>query len=200
MWRREWLATTGLVAWLIGGSLLGGLLLIRHLIALPTPVVTDRALRDTLRAELPGHDWRAVHIMYRGCACSRRTIDHLIATPRPVGVRELVVMVDDAGAAGSDDPRLRAAGFPVTVITPDALRARFHLEAAPVLVVMAPDDRLLYIGGYNRHKQSPAYEDLSILSELQARQAPPALPVFGCATSARLAHAVDPLNLTGRMR
>ena len=46
-----------------------------------------------------------------------------------MGLRELVVMVDDDGAAGPEDERLRAAGFGVVVIDPDALHARYHLEA-----------------------------------------------------------------------
>jgi hypothetical protein len=109
-----------------------------------------------------------------------------------------VVVVDDDGLSGPEDERLRKAGFGVIVITPTSLRERYHLEAAPVLVVMSPDDEIVYIGGYNRHKQSAAYEDIAIVAELRARETPTTLPVFGCATSARLSRVMDPLNLANQ--
>lgn len=192
------LAAIGVVVWLIGGTALGGILLIRHLVALPTPEPTDTVLRDALRLGLPDAGWRAFHFMYRSCPCSRRTIDHLVKSPRPDGIRELVVVVDDDGAPGPEDDRLRKAGFAVAVITPDTLRTRYHLEAAPVLVVMSPDDSVVYVGGYNRHKQSAAYEDLAIVADLRASHASQPLPVFGCATSARLSRVMDPLNLANQ--
>jgi len=64
-----------------------------------------------------------------------------------------------------------------------------------VLVVMGPDGELAYVGGYNRHKQSAAYEDVAIIDELRTGRSVSTLPVFGCATSARLANMVDPLHL-----
>ena len=154
-------------------------------------------LRDAIAAWLPDHSgrWRVVHIMYRSCPCSRRTIEHLITSPRPAGLDELVLMVDDEGHPGSDDARLRAVGFRVEVITPAVLHDRFHVEAAPVLVVARPDHELAYVGGYNRSKQNPAYEDVAIIDAAGQRDAPAPLPVFGCATSDRLARQLDPLGL-----
>ena len=49
----------------------------------------------------------------------------------------------DASAAGSDDQRLRDAGFRVQVITPRALHQRYAIEAAPVLIVAKPDGEAL---------------------------------------------------------
>ena len=192
---RQWLLAAGLGAWLVIGVTLGAVLLLRHMVPLPTPAHTDTVLRDAIRVDLPQPTWRAVHVMYRDCACSRRTIDHLLASSRPAQLAELVVMVDDDGKPGADDARLRAAGFAVHVITPDQLRGRYHLEAAPVLVVMSPGGELDYIGGYNRHKQSSAYEDVAIIDDLRLGGNVSTLPVFGCATSARLANLVDPLHL-----
>ncbi len=165
--------------------------------ALPAPAVTDMRLRDAVAAIHPDHaaTWRAVHVMYRRCPCSQRTITHLRAAPRPADLDEVVVMVDDDGAPGPEDGTLRAAGFDVRVITPAALHAELDLEAAPVLVIARPDHELAYVGGYNRHKQSAAYEDLAILADLRADAPRASLPVFGCAVSARLADAVDPLGL-----
>jgi len=104
-------------------------------------------------------------------------------------------MIDDHGRPGPEDDRLRAAGFAVVVLTPMQLQTELHLEAAPVLVVMSARGELAYVGGYNRHKQSAAYEDTAIIADLRADRIAPELPVFGCATSARLARIVDPLHL-----
>jgi hypothetical protein len=193
--RLRWLAIGGLVVWIAGGLAVGGLLLIKHLVALPTPAITDHTLRDAVAASTPSGRWRAVHFMYRSCPCSRRTIDHLLHEPPLPDLHQLVVMVDDEGGPGPEDDRLRAAGFEVVIVTPDVLRARYHVEAAPMLVFVSPDGELAYVGGYNRHKQSPAYEDREILSNLRAHHESRPLPVFGCATSSRLARIVDPLNL-----
>ena len=176
---------------------MGGILLIRHLVALPTPPTSDRVLHHALETALVGRpgNWRLAHVMYRTCTCSRRTIEHLVSRGRLPGTDELVVMVDDAVAAGPQDAVLRAAGFTVLVISPATLRDGWHVESTPLLVVARPDHEVVYVGGYNRHKQSPRYEDVAIVDELRGHHVPATLPVFGCATSARLASALDPLGL-----
>jgi hypothetical protein len=191
------LGVIALWVWLGVGIVVGGLLLLRHVGAMPAPIKSDVRLRDAIAAWLPDHTgrWRVVHIMYRSCQCSRRTIEHLTTTPRPAGLDELVLMVDDDGHPGADDARLSSAGFRVEVITPAVLHERFHIEAAPVLVVARPDHELAYVGGSNRAKQSPAYEDIAIIAAAVRRGAPAPLPVFGCATSDRLARRFDPLGL-----
>lgn len=195
---RHRLATVALIAWLIGGALLGGVLLIKHLVALPVPASNDDALRLAVRTDLPAHDWRLIHVMYRSCGCSQRTVAHLMSEPRPAGVVEEVLLVDDRGAGDPEDRRLVAAGFHVRVIDPSTLHSRYHLDAAPVLIVVRPDDSIAYIGGYNRHKQSAVYEDGQILADARASHSTKALPVYGCATSERLADRLDPLSLSKR--
>lgn len=193
---RRKLALVALAAWLAGGTLLGGLLLVRHLVALPVPDRDDLALAAAIRQLLPpsGGRLRAIHVLYRECACSRRTIAHLLERRALPAADELVLAVDDDGRAAPEDAALRAAGFAVRVVTPTALRARLGLEAAPVLIVARPGGQLAYLGGYNRHKQTRA-EDVELLAELGRGGDAPALPVFGCPTSARLARALDPLGL-----
>ncbi len=139
-----------------------------------------------------------VHVMYRECPCSTRTVAHLLRRGAVFGIDELVLAVDDTGAAGPDDERLRAAGFRVEVITPKTLHETFDIEAAPMLVVAKPDGEIAYVGGYNRRKQEPKYMDVAIVRDAMREAAISPLPVFGCATSARLAGAVDPLGLEER--
>jgi len=187
-------ARIALILWGAISILLGGVLLLKHVIALPAPATTDTTLRDAVRTETPAGTWRAVHFMYRSCPCSRRTIAHLLDEPRDAALAQRVIMIDDDGAPGADDDQLRTAGFDVAVITPAQLTARYHVEVAPLLVLMTPGGELVYVGGYNRHKQSPAYEDRQILADARALRSPTALPVFGCATSQRLARVVDPFH------
>ena len=185
--------------WLAAGVMLGGVLLLQHLAPLPVPDTADQKLRERMaRAFFDDGHWRVMHVLYRPCPCSKRTIEHLTDGPRPVGLDELVLMIDDDGALGEEDQVLRDHGYRVEVITPATLGAQFDLQAAPVLVIARPDGTLAYIGGYNRHKQSGAYEDLELLAMLRNDRAPAALPVFGCPTSAELARQVDPLGLGRR--
>lgn len=193
---RRKLALLALAVWLAGGTALGGLLISRHIAALPVPPRGDPALAAAVQEVLPpsGGRLRAIHALYRGCACSRRTIAHLLERRALPDVDELVLAVDDDGRPGPADAALRAAGFAVRVVTPLELRARFHLEAAPVLIVARPGGELAYVGGYNRHAKTLP-QDAAILGELARGSAAPARPVFGCPTSARLARALDPLGL-----
>lgn len=190
------LALLSLGLWLVGALALGALLLAPHS-PLPVPAASDEHMRaafDALLHKLTG--WRAIHVMYRACACSQRTIHHLRSSVRPVGVREVVLMVDDQEASDPDDEELRRRGFEVVVTSREALSQRFGLEAAPVLVVLRPDGSLAYLGGYTRSKQGPVFQDVQIIAGLLAAVPSSTLPVFGCATSARLANTLDPLGLS----
>lgn len=86
--------------WVVLAVIGGGLLLAPHLVALPMPTKADTALRDAIAARLRTATWGAVHVMYRSCACSRRTVAHLTSRRRSADLQELVFMVDDAGEAG----------------------------------------------------------------------------------------------------
>lgn len=184
-------------AWLVAGTLVGGLLLLRHMMALPVPAGTDPVLQRAIAAALPETGrWRAVHVMYRSCECSQLTIRHLTSSTRPPELDELILMVDDDGRPDPMDAGLRAHGFVVRVVTPAVLHAVFHVDAAPLLVIARPDHALAYVGGYGRSKRSPRYEDVSIVGDLRDRAAGRRpLPVFGCATSEQLAQRMDPLGL-----
>lgn len=176
-----------------------GILLLQHMVALPVPDTGDARLRAQMAQAFPSDGrWRAMHVLYRTCPCSQRTIAHLTEAPRPQALDELVLMIDDDGAAAAEDDLLRQRGFRVQVVTPAALGERFDLQAAPVLVIARPDGALAYVGGYNRHKQSAAYEDLQILAALRHEESPKSLPVFGCPTSEQLANQLDPLGLGRR--
>jgi hypothetical protein len=189
------LALVALVLWLGAGTVVGGVLLLRHA-ALRVPPSSNEILRDAIAMALPRTNrWGMVHVMYRACQCSQKTIEHLVARRAIPGIDELVIVVDDTALATVTDQRLRDTGFRVAVITPRTLQETYAIEAAPVLIVAKPDGELAYVGGYNRRKQEPRFMDVAIVLDAMQATAVSPLPVYGCATSARLANAVDPLGL-----
>ena len=132
------LATVVLALWLGAGTVVGGVLLLRHA-ALRVPSSDNDALHAAVAGQLPRTGrWGMVHVMYRACTCSAKTIAYLTERRAVPGIDELVLVVDDHGTTDPNDRRLRDAGFRVDVITPRALRETFAIEAAPVLVVAAP--------------------------------------------------------------
>jgi hypothetical protein len=197
---RRALRVTVLV-WVAVAIPLGALLLARHMVALPSPDREDPVLAAAVAAHAPPGSWFAVHFLYRECACSRRVVDHLLARSRPAGLRERVVLVGTGAPPVPDRlaDDLAARGFAIEIATPRELGSRWHIEAAPLLVVADPAGRVRYSGGYGRRKQDPNVEDLTILAELEGASDPATLPVFGCAVSERLDRAIDPLGL-GRVR
>lgn len=170
-------------------------LLSSHLLTLPSPEVEDPALQAAVQKVRKQEDtgkWMAVHVLYADCKCSQGVAEYLVSSERPKGVAEKLVLV-------GDDPELaeRAAamGFEVIQTTPDGLRENWHMEAAPLLVLVDPANQLQYLGGYTDRKQAADIRDVAILSSLQQTKPVPALPLFGCAVSQSLQRAVDPLGL-----
>jgi len=188
------LARVGLAVWFLSMLAVGATLLGRHLVALPRPA-NDASLARSM-SSLRGADasgrWMAVHVLYADCPCSQRIAEHLLAGGRPGDAAERVLLI------GSDAPleaRLVRAGLPVTIVTEDEAATRFHVVAAPALVVIAPDDSVRYVGGYTESKQGPDPRDLAILAGARSGRDYAPLPVFGCAVSARLRASLNPLGL-----
>ena len=187
-------AWTVLGTWAALVLLVGSLLLGRHLIALPRPELGAVATRAWagLRAPADRARWLAVHVLYAGCRCSGRVVDHLVQAPRLPAVSEVVLWV---GQDPESQARLSASGLRVIDVDAQVLQDRFGIEAAPVLVVLDQHDRARYLGGYTARKQGPAIQDRQILSALLGGGVPDTNPVLGCAVSARLEKALNPAGL-----
>jgi hypothetical protein len=187
------LARLGLAIWFV---LLVGVcatLLGRHLIALPRPP-NDVALAQAMSSlrGVGGGGWMTVHVLYAECTCSLLVAEHVLAGPRPAGVTERILLIGhDAGL----ETRFASEGFPVAVVTEDEAATRFHVVAAPALVILAPDDTVRYVGGYTERKQGPDPKDLAIVADARAGKDVSPLPIFGCAVSARLRASLNPLGL-----
>lgn len=187
-------AWTVLGLWAAGLTLVGSVLLGRHLIALPRPEPSAAATRAFAGLRQPGDGahWLAVHVLYAGCRCSARVVDHLVQAAHIPSVREVVLWV---GRDAESEARLAAAGLRVVDVDPQVLQDRFGVEAAPVLVVLDEQDRARYVGGYTARKQGPDIQDRKILTALLGGAVPDENPVLGCAVSARLDKALNPVGL-----
>jgi hypothetical protein len=175
-------------AWFILMLGVGAALLAKHIVAFRTPAPTAAmgATLGTLRRAPDQGKWFALHVLYAGCRCSERVVDHLTSTKRPTDWAEAVLWV------GSDLPpaALEQHGFAIKRLTTAELPL-YGIEAAPTLVALDPANSVLYLGGYTERKQGPDIDDLRILADARASKTLAALPVFGCAVSNRLRRAVS---------
>lgn len=182
-----------LLLWAAAMVVMGGFLLARHVVALPRPAVTDPQLVAAVRAAAPAGQWALLHVLSSECGCSRRVRHHLLRRGPIPGVHEEVVLVGDNGEEAGP---LRARGFATEVVRPQQLWLRYHVEAAPLLVIRDAAGLVRYAGGYTERKQGPVIHDVDLLAELRAGRDPRPLPALGCAVSESLRRAVDPLRLS----
>jgi hypothetical protein len=183
-------------AWAVAFVVICAYLLAPHLLTLPVPESGDAGLQRSVAHRLPGQQarWLVLHVLDEDCPCSLRVLDHLLTTPRPSGVVERVVLI----AAAGDPARtaaIRARGFDLDVVSPDRLGERYHLEAAPLLVVVDPADIVRYVGGYTPRKQADDVRDQAIIAAVTHGERVAPLPTFGCAVGAALRTTLDPLHL-----
>lgn len=183
-----------IAAWLALVLVAGSYLLGAHLLTLPEPDVEDARFQQAVAAVPPGDTgWHVVHFLFASCPCSRGVFDHLTEEPRPAGVHERLVLIDDPSGDWAADAR--EAGFEVESISADELAERYGVEAAPLMVVVDPDGVPQFVGGYTDRKRGPVYHDVDVIEALLAGSAPNDLPLFGCAVSRQLRQTVDPLAL-----
>lgn len=169
-----------------------------HLYTLPKPGATDAVLLSAirgLRGERDTERWLAVHVLYASCRCSLRVLEHLARGRRPEHVSEKLLVVGDAGELAGVRRMLAPAGFDVTRVTPEELRAHFHVQSAPLLLVVDPGDVVRYAGGYSDRKQGLRLRDVEIIRDLVAQRRPEELPLFGCAVSRELQSLLDPISV-----
>jgi hypothetical protein len=191
-WASRRLLRAAFAFWVAAGLIVGAFLTAAHSYGLPRP--TEPALQAGMKAlREPGEDGTLVaHVLYQKCRCSRRILDHLVARKALPGITEKVVLVDaDPEIVAS----LRGAGYQALPTTAAVLRDRYHVEAAPLLVVADGDGRLRYQGGYSGHAQGADLQDLQIIRAALAEAETRSLPLFGCAVSRELQRALDPLGI-----
>lgn len=181
-----------IVCWGVVMTLVCTVMMGRHSIPLPAQNASDQQVARALavhRTPSQADRWMMVHVFFSSCPCSRRLAEYLVSEQRPDDIAEHVLLV-------GDDPewraRAQAHGLSVHVIEPEQLDASYHLQAAPLLVVLDPLDRVRYLGGYTTRKQGLGIQDLEILQDVRQDITVEALPLFGCAVSRELRRVVDP--------
>lgn len=182
-----------LAVWLVGMSGVTATFMMGHWVTMPRPTTGDPGLASAVGAlRSPGDQWLAVHVMYADCGCSRRVLDHILSSARPPGVADKVVMV---GHVAEFERRAREQGIGVDVIDAGELASKYHLDAAPILVVVDPEGAIRYLGGYTERKQGLEIEDVEIIGALMDGRREAERPLFGCAASERLQGILDPLGI-----
>ena len=191
---RKRLVQASFVLWVPGVLLPCAYFLAGHLLTLPEPdhSALQGALMGLFRKKPPTEATVAVHVLYSECGCSQRVLRQLAKRKPMAGVEERVWIVD---AEPSTVEALAARGFVARGIDRVELWERFHIEAAPLLVVVEAEGRVRYLGGYTDRKRGPDIKDLDLMAAVARGERPEPLPLFGCATSARLQAQVDPLGL-----
>ena len=171
--------------------IVGSFLLGRHVVTAPAapgiPVV-QRAI-TAHRSGDQADRWLVLHVVSEDCSCSRRVLDHLLASTRPRDVVERIVLVSDRASADSEwGLAIRDHGFDFDVVAPEELYARYRLDVAPVMAIVDPHEQLRYLGGYSRCARGEL-QDVSVITAVKRGETPEPLPTFGCAIGGTLATA-----------
>ena len=190
-----------LAVWAVAVLVGGAALMAPHVIALPVPAPSNQRLALAMRSlagAAPGR-LTALHVLYQGCGCSARVLDHLLRRHARADLNEEVVFVRDAPRADADVEatavRARAAGFQFDSVTAEELQQRYAIESVPLLVVADARGQVRYSGGYTEKSGAVEVEDDAIIDGVRGGRTIEPRPVFGCAVSSRMQEAIDPLRL-----
>lgn len=170
-----------LLAWASAGVIAGAALMRSHWIPQSVPPADQSP--STVPAGADG--WTAIHILQAECGCSRRVLSRLRERPPEPGVLERILHVRE----GANSRETFPAGYEVEQLTGTDLARKYHIAAAPVLVLLDPTGAVRYCGGYTARKRGPDIRDLELIRATRGGAAPPPLPVYGCAVSAQLKDA-----------
>ena len=193
--RIQWFVHGVLAVWACLMIVIGASLMVSHWVPLPRPAVDDAAWSANLadiRTDPASGRWAVLHFLYTDCPCSRRVLEHVIEQPPREGVTERIVLI---GSDAALTTRAEQQGYEVDRVSPEELKSKYGVEAAPLLVVSDPDGIPRYAGGYTSRKQGPDFQDRHIIADLMAGYDVKPLPLYGCAVSRRLQGIVDPLGL-----
>lgn len=185
---RRWLQRAVLVVWAGAISVVCGLLLVRHLVPLPTPSRLGPGF-VALRAPQPGA-LVVFHVLLAECRCSAQVAERLVARPRPAKVEEHLVLVDDG--AGTLERRFAGTSFIIHHASSRDLASRFDVSGVPLLLVVGGDGEIRYSGGYTERKQAVISRDVEIIDAVTRGETPDPLPLFGCATAEGLRRTRSP--------
>ena len=122
----------------------------------------------------PSAEWRAVHVLVDGCACSRTVAAYLRRRGARTGWQEQVWTL---GASAAEP----IPGFRMSHPEERDIRAS-GLTGGPRLLLFSPAGELVWTGGYGPRKprSTESLLDIPAMIAVERGQSPKAMPVFGC--------------------
>jgi hypothetical protein len=193
-WLSDKVLLVFLVVWLLACTAIISALSLGHVVALPPP---EESAVERFKATLLTYkdseisDQFVAHILAEDCSCTQSLTEHLLRKGPREGSDELILFVGNNSALAN---LAVTAGFRYQQILSDEL-TQMGLESAPVLAVFDGDENLNYLGGYYDHPAAIRPLNESIRDSIAIGTPLEPLPIFGCATSARLQEAFDPLGI-----
>ncbi len=155
----------------------------------PTPAILQLAQPAT------NGQTRAIHLLLGSCGCSHRVMQHLLARKPQPGLAEQIVLLDGPAPDLPDTASLAAglvrAGYAVRRINSAQIPPDVGLRGVPLLIVAAPNDDVLYMGGYG----SAYDQDTEIFHQIELKQPVQPLAAIGCAVSGSVRRQADPFHL-----
>jgi hypothetical protein len=176
--------------WTVTVVLVGGTLMVQHVVAMPAP--TAERVAAGVPAWVDGAPHTVVHVVPDRCSCTHQLLDHLVQRGPLPGLREVVVL---SGPLPAREPAMRQAGFDVQVRSPPELADTAGIRAGPLLVHLDGRGQVDWSGGYYATPALVRPRDLSVLAELARGGLPAPVPVFGCAIDPMLRDQLDPIGL-----
>jgi hypothetical protein len=180
-----------LIIWIPVISAVIGFLMVNHLIAMPLPDDYKR-IQDNMPHLRSGPGWLMVHVIYQNCSCTTALTTSLLKRGSEPGINESVIFV-------GDDPefkrRFEVRGFSFHFMTKYTIADLYGIEAAPMLLIFSPDNQLEYGGGYFERPSVYRSMDQKYLGRIKKGEHVKALPLYGCAVSARLQKITDPFGI-----
>lgn len=159
-----------------------------HLVPLPVP-----ESRDAVHFSTETGEWLAVHVFVAGCPCSSSVAEQVASRAPLPGGREMfaVLGTDDALTSTLDDSHLQP------LPDSDRIALQTQLTGGPCLLVLSPDGKVVYAGGYSPRPPNrlTPIEDRQIWEEIRNGMVPAVRPMFGCAASQTLQQLQDPLGI-----
>ncbi|MFK8138692.1 MAG: hypothetical protein AB8E15_10055 [Bdellovibrionales bacterium] len=140
--------------------------------------------------------WQKIHFITDKCLCSNDLAEYLVerGASKELNVMEKVIVV---GKKSDFESRLNKKGFITQRISEEDLAAKYGITGVPLLVVISPEKKIEYYGGYDSRKINPGtdFKDTEILEQAMAGKSLGSLPKFGCAVSKELQATLDPFKL-----
>ena len=193
---RQVVVTALLTLWFAAMSFVCSTLMIGHWVQLPTPKVGSRQPFATDSDTSVSLKWRALHFLSSECVCSQRILKHLLQREPLSDIEEKIIIV-----GGLDATRELVAGsrFAIDWTSPEELKSKYGVEAAPLLVVLDSDETIRYSGAYTARKQAYPIQDVLLIKRALAGESIQSLPLFGCGVSGEMQSLTDPLGLKKKL-